>query len=334
MRDKTAFFYKFVPMIPQRNMNWWSAMPPATKNLILINVIIWLVEVIIPRFGNQLLNHTALHFCGSDLFNPIQLVTYMFLHDPDSIWHILFNMFTLWMFGRILEQTWGTRRFLIFYLVCGVGAAITQEVVWQLCWLHDYASAIAPQNGLTVAHMQEVIRDAMASGDTAFLHAAAQYKAMLLTVGASGAIFGLLLGFAFTFPDMPLYLFFIPIPIKAKYMVLGYGILEFFLGISGAQSTVAHFAHLGGLIFGFLLIMWWRYSGRLIPLLRVGKTGSRKNSGGRRMRADFDLGSIDTRKLEDRRRLNELLDKIRLSGYASLSKEERDELRTLSERIK
>ncbi len=320
-------------MIPQRNANWWSSMPPATKNLIVINLVIWLIEVLMPRFTTTLLNHTALHFWGSDMFNPIQLVTYMFLHDPGSVWHILFNMFTLWMFGRILEQTWGTWRFLLFYFVCGIGAAMTQEVVWQLSWLNEYAAGIAPQNGLTVPHMEQVIRTALADGDINFMQAAHAFKSMLTTVGASGAIFGLLLGFAFTFPDMPLYLFFIPVPIKAKYMVIGYGVLEFFLGISGSQSTVAHFAHLGGLIFGFLMIMWWKYSGTWKRNFRMRFQKPPAYRGPRRDR-EFDLGSIDTGKLEDRRRLNELLDKIRISGYASLTMAERDELRRLSERIR
>lgn len=322
-------------MIPQRNANWWSSMPPATKNLILINVIVWLIEILIPSFGNTLMKHTALHFWGSELFNPIQLVTYMFMHDPDSVWHLLFNMFTLWMFGRILEHTWGSGKFLLFYFVCGIGAAITQETVWQLCWIHDYAAGIAPLNGLTTDHMEQVIHTALSDGDPKFLAAAQAYKGMLVTVGASGAIFGLLLGFAFTFPDMPLYLFFIPIPIKAKYMVVGYGVLEFFLGISGAQSTVAHFAHLGGLIFGLFLIMWWKYGGSIRNIFRTHSSGSHKYRAPKwRGNEEFDLSSIDTRKLEDRRRLNELLDKIRTSGYASLSHAEREELKRLSERIK
>lgn len=309
-------------------------MPPATKNLLLINIAIWLAEFIFPGIKSALMTHTALHFWGAPDFNPVQLVTYMFMHDPNSVYHILFNMFTLWMFGRILEQVWGTRKFLFYYMFCGVGAALVQEVVWQMVWLNDYASAIAPQNGLTTAHMKEVIATAVSDGDVNFLQGAAAFKNLLVTVGASGAIFGLLLGFAFTFPDMPLYLFFIPIPIKAKYMVVGYGVLEFFLGISGAQSTVAHFAHLGGLVFGLALLLWWRHSGTIRKNLRDATGGMHSRTRFNRRSAEgFDLGSIDTRKLEDRRRLNELLDKIRMSGYASLSGAEREELKRLSERV-
>lgn len=319
-----------------RSGNWWSSIPPATKNLILINLAIWLAEIIFPAVKSALLTHTALHFWGGSDFNPIQLMTYMFMHDTGSIYHILFNMFTLWMFGRILEQVWGTKRFLFYYMFCGVGAALVQEVVWQLVWLQEYAQAIAPQNGLTTAHMEEVIRSAIADGDVNFLQGTAAFKNLFITVGASGAIFGLLLGFAFTFPDMPLYLFFIPVPIKAKYMVIGYGVLEFFLGVAGAQSTVAHFAHLGGLLFGLILLLWWRYSGTLKRTLQDATQGIHSSGLGSRKRnlsEGFDLGSIDTRKLEDRRRLNELLDKIRMSGYASLTPAEQQELKRLSDRV-
>lgn len=316
-------------------------MPPATKNLILINLAIWLVEIIFPGAAAALMRHTALHFWGSRDFNPVQVVTYMFMHDTGSVYHILFNMFTLWMFGRILEQVWGSRRFLFYYLFCGVGAALVQEAVWQLVWLKDYASAIAPQNGLTADHMRQVIQTAMADGDVNFLQGAAMFKNMLLTVGASGAIFGLLLGFAFTFPDMPLYLFFIPIPIKAKYMVVGYGVVEFFLGVAGAQSTVAHFAHLGGLLFGLVLLLWWRHRHDLRNAFHHGSRYAQRpkparvlfNRSKRSAAEGFDLGSLNTRKMEDRRRLNELLDKIRTSGYSSLTHQEREELKQLSKRV-
>ena len=121
-------------------------------------------------------------------------------------------------------------RFIVFYLVCGIGAAIVQEVVWTFTWEHEYISGIAPLNGLTYDHMKAVVDNALAKGDPQFLSAVAQMKNHMVTIGASGAVFGLLLGFAFVFPDMPLYLFFIPVPIKAKYMVIGYGVIEFFLG--------------------------------------------------------------------------------------------------------
>lgn len=240
----------------------WRGMPPVTKNLIIINVLIWLVEFVSGSFGTVMVNKLGLHMFTSDLFNPIQVITYMFLHDQHSILHILFNMFTLWMFGRILEQVWGSRRFFMFYMVCGVGAALIQEAVWMLTWKYEYISEIAKVNGLTYNNMKEIVDSALAAGDQEFLNAVAHTKDMFVTVGASGAIFGLLLGFAMTFPNMPLYLFFIPIPIKAKYMVIGYAVLEFFLGVGGS-GTVAHFAHLGGMLFGLIILLYWKKKGML-----------------------------------------------------------------------
>ena len=166
-------------------------------------------------------------------------------------------MFSLWMFGRILEQVWGAKRFLVFYLVCGVGAALVQEAVWELSWKSDYISGIARLNGLTTGHMTAIVDAAVKSGDARWIEAIAEFKSQMVTIGASGAIFGILLGFAFTFPDMPLYLFFIPVPIKAKYMVVGYGVIEFFLGVSGSMDTVAHFAHLG------VMLLYWKKKGTL-----------------------------------------------------------------------
>lgn len=238
-------------------------LPPVTKNLLIINIMLWLVEFIFPDFAERtLLPRLGLHYIGSDLFNPAQLFTYMFLHDPSGITHIFFNMFSLWMFGRILERVWGGKRYLLFYIVCGVGAALVQEGVWALTWRHDYIQGIAALNGLTYEHMQQIVDQAAASGDTGFIAGMADMKNHLMTIGASGAIFGLLLGFAFVFPDMPLYLFFIPVPIKAKYMVAGYAVLEFFFGVQGG-GTIAHFAHLGGMLFGLAMMLYWKKKGTL-----------------------------------------------------------------------
>lgn len=240
-----------------------SGIPPVTRNLIIINILVWAVGAILPDFGAVLETRLGLHYVGAQDFNPVQIITYMFLHSRSSIFHLLFNMFTLWMFGRVLEQVWGSQRFLFFYMVCGIGAALVQEGVWALTWQHEYVSGIARINGLTYDSMKSVVDQAAALGDTRFSTAMAQFRNLMLTVGASGAIFGLLLGFAFVFPNLPLYLFFIPVPVKAKWMVLGYGVLEFFFGITGTQSTVAHFAHLGGMIFGLIILLYWRKKGTL-----------------------------------------------------------------------
>ncbi|MCM1437203.1 MAG: rhomboid family intramembrane serine protease [Prevotella sp.] len=238
-------------------------LPPATKNIIIINVIVWLVEVLVPNFSTTMIKHLGLHYVESSLFNPIQIITYAFLHDPHNIMHILFNMFTLWMFGRTLEMVWGTKRFVLFYMVCAVGAAIVQEGVWALTWQDDYIKAIATGNQITFDHAKTLVMQGVANHDAALIDAMKHYTGMYVTVGASGAIYGLLLGFAFIFPNLPLYLFFIPVPIKAKYMVIGYAVLEFFLGVGGRMDTIAHFAHLGGMIFGLALLLYWKKKGTL-----------------------------------------------------------------------
>lgn len=241
----------------------WASIPPVTKNLLIINFAIWIIEFIFPSFAPRIIDVLGLHFVYSDKFNPIQVITYMFVHSNQTVLHILFNMFSLWMFGRVLEQVWGSKRYFIFYMVCGIGAALVQEGMWAATWHHDYIAGIASLNGLTYDSMEQVVNQAIANHDPGFSNAMAQFRNQIVTIGASGAIFGLLLGFAFVFPNMPLYLFFIPVPIKAKYMVLGYAVLEFFFGVSSSMDTVAHFAHLGGMLFGLILLLYWKKKGTL-----------------------------------------------------------------------
>lgn len=239
-------------------------MPPVTKNIIIINALIWLVEAIAPQFGqNGIIRHLGLHFVGATHFNPAQIVTYMFVHDQRTFLHVFFNMFTLFFFGPMLERIWGSKKFLFYYMVCGVGAALIQEGVWALEWNREYVDALAKLNHVSGAEIREWISQGLAEGDSNVISGINAYKNSMVTVGASGAIFGILLGFAFIFPNMPLYLFFIPVPIKAKYMVAGYAVIEFFCGVSGAMSTVAHFAHLGGMIFGLALLLYWKSKGKL-----------------------------------------------------------------------
>ena len=241
-----------------------SQIPPVTKNIIIINALIWLVEMIWPQFALYgILRHLGLHFVGASHFNPAQIVTYMFVHDQHTFFHVFFNMLTLFFFGPMLERIWGAKRFLFYYMVCGVGSALIQEGVWALEWKSEYIEGIARLNHLTKAEASQLIDQYIAAGDTGIISAIDAFKNQMVTVGASGAIFGILLGFAFIFPNMPLYLFFIPVPIKAKYMVAGYAVIEFFCGVSGTMSTVAHFAHLGGMLFGLLLLLIWKRKGTL-----------------------------------------------------------------------
>ena len=233
--------------------------PPVTKNLLIINVLMLAVMYLVPNFEGIMTRTLALHYWDSPDFNPAQLVTYMFLHAGFT--HLFFNMFSLFMFGRMLESVWGSKRFFIFYFVCGIGAALVQEMSAMI-------SIIYAQNHLP----EEAIRMVVNEGYSVFQQGMTYtdeycrmiHQAMYTpVVGASGAIFSVLLGFAFVFPNMPLYMMFIPVPIKAKWMVMGYAVLEFFFGVSGTMASVAHFAHLGGMLFGLLLLLYWKKKGIL-----------------------------------------------------------------------
>lgn len=253
-------------MTQYQRSGFLSSIPPVTRHLLIINVLIWLVIEVcsfsgarMEHFADFLVTHLGLNYVGSSGFNPVQPLTYMFVHDPFNIMHILFNMFALWMFGRLMEQVWGQKRFLIYYMVCGIGAAVVQEAVWALCWQHDFVTQLAAASNVSPQYVEQAIAAKVPN----VMQFMADYKSQLITVGASGAIFGILLGFAFVFPNMPLYFFFIPVPVKAKWMVLGYAVLEFFLGVGGMQSSVAHFAHLGGMLFALPMLLYWKRKGTL-----------------------------------------------------------------------
>lgn len=241
--------------------SFFSVMPPVTKNLIIINVIVWLLMMFMPeRFREMAITYGGLHYIGSSDFNIAQLVLYMFMHSTQGIAHLFFNMFTLFMFGITLERVLGGKRYLFYYLSCGIGAAIVQEIVWALMidsWLDKnmemHLANVAISNNLSMQQLKEAISPLQLA------HLREMYENLLVTVGASGAIYGVLLAFGMLFPDMPLYLMFIPVPIKAKWMVIGYGLIELALGLASASDGVAHFAHLGGMIFGFFILLYWKH---------------------------------------------------------------------------
>ncbi|MDR2968440.1 MAG: rhomboid family intramembrane serine protease [Tannerellaceae bacterium] len=222
----------------QYNSGFLNSIPQVTKNLIIINVLVWVASLVLPKVNIDLVQLLGLHFPGAEDFRTWQLLSYMFMHDTHSISHVFFNMFAVYMFGRVLESVWGPKRFLIFYLVTGIGAGLIQELVW-LYDIHAFASA----HGATV---MEVINNDPSLN-------------LMITVGASGAVFGILLAFGMLFPNAPLYLMFVPVPIKAKWFVAGYGLVELFMGVSNfSGDSVAHFAHLGGMLFGFFMIRYWK----------------------------------------------------------------------------
>ncbi|MBR5706159.1 MAG: rhomboid family intramembrane serine protease [Bacteroidaceae bacterium] len=215
-----------------------NKLPPITKNLLIINVLCWMGTLALAKYGIDLHKLLGLHFFLAPSFKIWQLVTYQFLHE--GFQHIFFNMFAVWMFGRIMEMQWGSKRFLIFYLLCGIGAGLMQE----LCQFVQYEIALV-NSGLEIT--PQVVDDLRS------------YMNAFLTVGASGAVYGILLGYGMTFPDNQLFIIPFPFPIKAKWLVVGYIILELGLGIRGsAADNVAHFAHLGGMLTGFLILLYWK----------------------------------------------------------------------------
>lgn len=230
-----------------------NSIPAVTKNLLIINVLVWFAQMVLPRIGIDVENYLALHYWQASGFNPVQLISYMFLHGDFS--HIFFNMFSLWMFGRILEQVMGQKRFLFYYISCGLGAALIQELVWTFTWRGEFIPVLANLNHVSIDYMTQVVNQALAAGEEL------PFFNSMLTIGASGGVFGILLAFGMLFPNMPLYLMFIPVPVKAKWMVIGYGLIELLFGVSGLMNSVAHFAHLGGMLFGFIVLAYWKKKG-------------------------------------------------------------------------
>lgn len=230
-------------------------MPPVVKNLIFINIIMLLAYYAVGSVFDINLNKIlGLYFPKSELFKPIQIVTHMFMHG--GVWHLFFNMFALYIFGQVLEQVWGPKRFLIYYFVCGLGAALIHESVVAIQYVH-LVKALSPED------LQLVINEGTAyfNKGQGFIDPTMQSLQILLntpTVGASGAIFGVLLAFGVLFPNTQLMLLFPPIPIRAKYFVMIYGGIELYLAITQPGSQIAHAAHIGGMLFGYLLIRYWR----------------------------------------------------------------------------
>ena len=227
--------------------------PPVVKNLIIINALMYLGTLAVRQAFNTDLNHIlGLYFISSPLFNPYQIISHMFMHG--SLGHIFFNMFALWMFGKVLEQVWGSRRFFIYYMITGLGAVFLHTLVLyiELNPLMNYVSETYSIDSFT----PEVIDRLYNMGDP---RAKALAVGLLTpTIGASGAVFGVLLAFGMLFPNTQLMLLFPLIPIKAKYFVIGYGLIELYLGLMQPGSNVAHFAHLGGMLFGFVMIKLWK----------------------------------------------------------------------------
>ena len=215
---------------------------PVVLNLLIINVLVFAAQNIITEFN--ITQWGSLYYYKSPLFKPHQFITSMFLHL--NFMHIAFNMFGLWMFGTILERFWGPKKFLIFYLICGIGGGIFEQI-------------LTPYDAMQMAkHMPEYI-----SGQYSLSEITEALKANNYSLGASGAIMGVFAAFAYLFPNTALYIMFIPIPIKAKYVIPFFVLIDLFGGIYRIQGdNIGHFAHLGGALIGFLLVLFWNKTNR------------------------------------------------------------------------
>lgn len=312
-------------------------MPPVTKNLLIINVLFFLGRYVAMLYGIDLDDVLGLHFVLASHFHLYQVFTYMFIHASWA--HIFFNMFAVWMFGVAIENAMGSRRYLLYYLTCGLGAAVTQEVVQFVQYAY---------NGLDAYEQIRTAGAVLAMGD---------YLNLWTTVGASGAVYGILLAFGMTFPDNRIFIFPLPVPIKAKYFVAGYAVIELLSGFGSSNDGVAHFAHLGGMLFGLLLLLYWRNGGG-----RSNNNNSWYDQGGHYDRGQGSgmsqwFGKLKKRMLrpkmhvtrggkfgqdmdyreaerKDEEEMDRILDKIRKSGYQALSDEEKRKLFDISNRHK
>ena len=263
----------------------FEILPLVIKNLLIINGLAYLAQITLePMMGDRITNMFALHYWGSDLFRPHQIITHLFMHGSPG--HLFMNMFTLWMFGSTLENVWGPKRFLIFYTICGIGAALCHLGVLTYDNMHltrdaeaflresSYSNfALLDRNydlnfanfrveGLKEAFSQNPNDPQLIQDARVYVQAFVGYYRNVGTVGDSGAVYGILLAFGYLFPNSLIFLYFL-FPLKAKYFVGILIVLELISGIqNSAGDNVAHFAHLGGALFGFILLKIWSKNNR------------------------------------------------------------------------
>lgn len=305
--------------------------PPITKNLLIINVLAYLAAVVMKGSGIDFNEIFGLHFFMADNFHLYQLVTYMFMHG--GVTHLFFNMFALWMFGCVIEQTWGSKRFLWYILACGVGAGLFQEAAQFV----QYAvEGLAAYNMVNVGGM---------------IIPTSEYLNMWVTVGFSGAVYGILLGFGMTYPEERIFIFPLPVPIKGKWFVMLYAAIELFSALSTSSDGVAHIAHLGGMAVGYIIIRHWRqqyerrqrassfngwetwdgYEIRTRESLKdkISAWWKRNMQGGKRhynQESHYDKAEKNRKEQEEQEEMDRILEKIKRSGYDSLTDEERRKL--------
>lgn len=306
--------------------------PPVTRNILIINVICFLMQEVLKSQGIDVTDWLGLHFILAENFNVFQFISYMFLHGGFT--HLFFNMFSLWMFGGLIERTLGTKRFLLYYFVCGIGAGICQEI-WQM-------SQYYIENMSAYSFVQDP------DGSTIPM---TMYLNKWTTIGASGACYGVLLAFGMLYPNERIMLLLPPIPMKAKYFVAGYAAIELFSAYS-SNDNIAHLAHLGGMLFGWLLLVYWKrkrqrnttsvwdqwsddpssqHKGDWIDKLKNRVTSRQTTAGNAHHTATRETDyEYNIRSKEEEQRMDEILDKIRRSGYDSLTTDEKRELFRIS----
>lgn len=297
--------------------------PTVTKNLLIINFLVFIASMVLEMRGINLNSIGGLHFFMSDDFHLIQFITYQFLHG--GLEHIILNMFALWMFGVVVENVWGPKKFLFYYISCGIGAGLIQELVQ---WL---TMVFFPDMQLAV--------ELVGGGSTMIPYT--QYLLHVSNmVGASGAVYAILLAFGMIFPNERIFIFPLPIPIKAKWFVCGYAAIELFFALNSSGDGVAHTAHLGGMLFGFLMIRYWNRhpdssynrSGGQAFFDNLKRNFEKRQGANRHMHAEPGSGTkeadmeYNARKKQNQDEIDSILDKIRKSGYDSLSKKDKQKL--------
>ena len=311
--------------------------PLVTRNLLIVNVLAYLATVVLKMQGISLETLGGLHFFMAEHFHLYQFITYQFLHG--SFAHLFFNMFALWMFGCVIENVWGAKKFIFYYITCGIGAGLCQELVQYVQFASEGLAAYQYVTDGTVR---------MSVG---------AYLDNWVTIGASGAVYAILLAFGMTFPEERIFIFPLPVPIKAKWFVIIYAAIELVSAYTSSGDGIAHVAHLGGMLFGFLLIRYWRrHPERNFDMSRgkqfvdrwlqrsgkpgrsgsYGASGNTRNTGyssttgnasntwnvNRTATRDDDM-AYNAHKKARQERVDAILDKIRKSGYDSLTKDEK-----------
>ena len=293
-----------------------------TKNLLIVNFLAFAATWVLELRGIDLTQLLGLHFFLASDFQIYQFFTYMFLHG--GLTHIFFNMFALWMFGSVIERVWGPKKFIFYYIVCGIGAGITQELVQYATYTIEGISAY-----------QYVSAGGVQMTTDAYIN-------LWTTIGASGAVYGILLAFGMIFPNERLFIIPFPFPIKAKWLIVGYIAIELFSAMTGPGDGVAHMAHLGGMLFGFLLIRYWQKhpnSSQSFGRSRgqeffenMKRRYDQRQQQNNRMKAEQtdprreSDEEYNARKRKNQEEVDAILDKIRKSGYDSLTKEEKKKL--------